>query len=117
VFFIGEVFPMKWLFLSISICSEVAATSSLRLTEGFSRILPSVIVIAGYGCSFYFLSLTLKNIPVGISYAIWSGVGIVLVSVIAYLMFGQRLDVPALIGIGLIIAGVIVIQLFSKSEA
>jgi small multidrug resistance pump len=108
---------MKWLFLSIAICSEVAATSSLRLTEGFSRILPSVIVIAGYGCSFYFLSLTLKNIPVGISYAIWSGVGIVLVSVIAYLMFGQRLDVPALIGIGLIIAGVIVIQLFSKSEA
>ncbi|MEC5397455.1 SMR family transporter [Uliginosibacterium sp. H1] len=107
----------NWLFLGTAILAEVIATSALKASDGFSRLLPSVIVVAGYGVAFYFLSLTLKAIPVGIAYAVWSGVGIVLVSLIAWLVFGQRLDTPALIGIGLIVAGVLVLNLFSKSSA
>ncbi|MDQ8023397.1 MAG: SMR family transporter [Moraxellaceae bacterium] len=107
----------NWLFLGTAILAEVIATSALKASDGFSRLLPSVIVVAGYGVAFYFLSLTLKAIPVGIAYAVWSGVGIVLVSLIAWLVFGQKLDAPALIGIGLIVAGVLVLNLFSKSSA
>lgn len=107
----------NWLFLGTAILAEVIATSALKASDGFSRLLPSVIVVAGYGVAFYFLSLTLKAIPVGIAYAVWSGVGIVLVSLIAWLVFGQKLDTPALIGIGLIVAGVLVLNLFSKSSA
>lgn len=105
----------NWLFLGIAIVSEVIATSALKSSEGFSRLWPTIIVITGYGTAFYFLSLTLKTIPVGIAYAIWSGLGIVLVSLIAWLGFGQKLDLAAIIGIGFIIAGVLIMNLFSGS--
>lgn len=106
---------MKWLFLFAAIIAEVIGTSALKSSEGFTKIIPSAIVLIGYGAAFYFLSLTLKSMPVGIAYAIWSGVGIVLISIIGYLVFKQHLDVPAIIGILLIIAGVVVINFFSKS--
>ncbi|EIC28256.1 MULTISPECIES: DMT family transporter [Methylomicrobium] len=105
----------NWLFLSVAIVSEVLATSALKASDGFNRFWPSAVVVLGYGIAFYFLSLTLRSIPVGIAYAVWSGVGMVLISLIAWLGFGQRLDIPAMIGIGLIIAGVIVLNVFSKS--
>jgi small multidrug resistance pump len=106
---------MKYLFLLIAILSEVAATSALRASGQFTKLWPSVIVVIGYASAFYFMSLTLKSIPVGIAYAIWSGVGIVLVSITGYFLYKQKLDAPALMGMGLIIAGVLVINIFSKS--
>lgn len=108
---------MKWVYLVVAVCGEVLGTTALKSSEGFSRLAPSLIVVIGYGIAFYFLSLTLDNIPVGISYALWSGIGIVLISIIGWLFLGQRLDVPAMIGIGFIIVGVAVINLFSKSAA
>ncbi|MBP0598231.1 QacE family quaternary ammonium compound efflux SMR transporter [Herbaspirillum sp. LeCh32-8] len=106
-----------YLALGIAIVSEVIATSALRASDGFSRLWPSVIVVAGYGLAFFFLSVTLKSIPVGIAYAIWSGLGIVLISAVAWIAFGQKLDAPAIIGMGLIMAGVVVLNVFSKSSA
>jgi len=106
---------MKYLFLSIAIIAEVIATSALKSVEGFTKLWPSVIVVAGYGVAFYFLSMTLKSIPVGIAYAIWSGLGITLVSIIGYFFYKQSLDFPAILGLGLILAGVVVINVFSKT--
>jgi small multidrug resistance pump len=106
-----------YLFLAVAIVAEVLATSSLKASSGFTRLLPSIATVVGYGVSFYFLSLTLATIPTGIAYAIWSGVGIVLISLIGWFLFGQKLDAPALAGMGLIIAGVLVINLFSRSSA
>jgi len=106
---------MKWLYLAIAIVAELIATSSLKASDGFTRLLPSAITIVGYLVSFYFLSQTLREIPVGIAYAIWSGVGIVLISIIGLVFFKQHLDLPALIGIGLIVAGVIVMNVFSDT--
>ena len=106
---------MKWVYLLLAIVSEVVATSALKSSESFSRLWPSVLTVVGYGVAFYLLSLTLREMPVGIAYAIWSGVGIVLVSLAAVVLFGQKLDLPALIGMGLIVAGVIVIIVCSKS--
>jgi len=106
---------MKWIYLGIAIIAEVIGTSALKSAEGFTKLIPSVIVIVGYGIAFFLLSLTLKSIPVGIVYAIWSGAGIALISIIGYFHFKQKLDLPAIAGIILIIAGVIVINLFSKS--
>lgn len=94
---------------------EVVGTSGLKASEQFSKLLPSVITVVAYVCAFYFLGLTLKTLPVGIAYAIWSGVGIVLISVIGLIFFKQSLDLPAILGLGLIIAGVIVINIFSKN--
>lgn len=104
------------IYLGIAIVGEVIATSFLRAAAGFTQLAPSIVVVVGYGITFYFFSLALQTIPVGIGYAIWSGVGIVLVSIIAYFVYGQTLDLPALIGIGLILAGVLVINLFSQSS-
>lgn len=106
---------MTYLHLAIAIAAEVVATSFLKSCEGFTKLWPSVVVLVGYVIAFYFLSLTLRSLSVGIVYAIWSGVGIVLVSIIAWIFLGQKLDVPAVIGITLIIAGVAVINLFSRS--
>ncbi|MCG5261057.1 QacE family quaternary ammonium compound efflux SMR transporter [Cupriavidus gilardii] len=106
---------MHWIYLSIAIVAEVIATTALKAAAGFTRPLPSLVVVTGYAIAFFCLSLTLRSVPIGIAYAIWSGVGIVLVSVAAWLLFGQRLDLPALIGIALIMAGVLVINLWSKS--
>lgn len=106
-----------WLFLGIAIVAEVVGTSSLKASEGFTRLWPSLLVVLGYGVAFYFLALTLKAIPVGIAYAIWAGLGIVLIALIGWLVFGQKLDLAAAAGMVLIIAGVAVIQLFSKTAA
>lgn len=108
---------MNYLFLAIAIFAEIFATSALKSTEGFSKPVPSILVVLGYVTAFYFLSLTLKTIPVGVAYAIWSGVGVALVTAIAWVVYGQRLDLPGIIGITLIVAGVIVLNLFSKSSA
>jgi small multidrug resistance pump len=106
---------MKFLFLFIAIITEVIATSALKSSNGFTKIIPSIVVIVGYGTAFYFLSLTLKYIPIGIVYAIWSGMGIFFISVIGFYFFKQKLDFPAIIGIALIMTGIIVMNLFSKS--
>jgi small multidrug resistance pump len=103
-----------WTYLAIAILSEVAATSALKASAGLSRLWPSVVVIVGYGISFYFLSLTLKTIPVGIAYAVWSGAGVALITLIAWLFFSQKLDLPAILGLLLIVAGVVVLNLYSK---
>ena len=108
---------MNWLYLSIAIVAEVIATSALKASDGFSRLVPSIIVVAGYGIAFTCLSLTLRTIPVGVAYAIWSGAGIVLITLVGYVAFNQALDTPALIGMGLILAGVLVINLFSRSAS
>lgn len=106
-----------YLFLLLAIVCEVIATSSLKLSNGFTNLIPSIITIAGYSASFYLLSITLKTLPVGIAYAIWSGIGIVLVSLIAWLLFKQTLDLAALIGMGLIMLGVVIINVFSSVSA
>jgi small multidrug resistance pump len=106
---------VKWIYLLIAISAEVAATTALKASQGFTKLAPSAIVVLGYGVAFYFLSLTLDSIPLGISYALWSGVGIVFISLIGWRFFDQSLDAPAMIGIALIIAGVAVINLLSKS--
>lgn len=106
---------MQWLFLAVAIVAEVAATSALKAAEGFTRLGPSLIVVAGYAVSFYFLSLTLRSIPVGIVYAIWSGIGIALITLVGWIVYHQSLDTPGLVGIGLIVAGVIVLNVFSRS--
>lgn len=104
-----------FLTLALAIVFEVIATTMLKAADGFTRMVPSTIVVLGYAGAFYFLSLTLKTIPVGIAYAIWSGVGIVLVSILGWVLYGQKLDMPAVLGMGLIIAGVLVINLLSRS--
>lgn len=104
-----------WFYLALAIVSEVIATSALKLSDGFSRFWPSVIVVTGYAISFYCLSLILKTLPVGIVYAIWSGAGIALIALIGWLFLGQTLDLPAILGLLLIIAGVVVINVFSRS--
>lgn len=106
---------MHYLYLALAIVTEVIATSLMPLTEGFTRIWPSLAVAVGYGVAFYCLSLTLKALPIGVIYAIWSGAGIALIAIVGAVFFKQSLDTPALIGIGLIVAGVLVLNLFSKT--
>ncbi|ASV99604.1 QacE family quaternary ammonium compound efflux SMR transporter [Paraburkholderia aromaticivorans] len=103
--------------LGIAIVAEVIATSAMRASEGFSRLVPSVVVVLGYGVAFYCLSLTLKSVPVGVVYAVWSGAGIVLITLVAVVLYRQVPDVPAIIGLGLIMAGVTVLNMFSKMQA
>lgn len=107
--------PLTILTLALAIVAEVGATSALKASHGFSRLVPSLLTVAGYALAFFCLSLTLRTVPVGIVYAIWSGVGIVLISAVGWAVYGERLDPPALIGLGLIIAGVLVLNLFSAS--
>ena len=106
---------MAYAYLLIAILSEVLATSMLKASDGFTKLLPSIITFIGYSVSFYFLSMVLKYIPMGISYAIWSGLGIVLISIVGLFVFKQELDLPGIFGMVLIISGVIVIHLFSGS--
>jgi small multidrug resistance pump len=106
---------MNWLYLALAIGFEVVATSALKATQGFTRWQPSVLVAVGYGLAFFFLSLTLRTVSIGVAYAIWSGVGVVLVSVIGWFLYQQTLDLAAWIGIGLIVLGVLVIHLFSAT--
>ncbi|WP_370278333.1 multidrug efflux SMR transporter [Pontibacterium sp.] len=107
----------NWLFLTVAIASEVVATTALKSSEGFTRFLPSLLVVVGYGVAFYALSLTLRTIPLGVAYAVWSGLGIVAVSILALMLYGQKLDMPAIIGIALIVLGVVVINVFSNTSA
>ena len=107
----------SWLFLFGAIAAEVIGTTALKATHGFTRLAPSVVVVAAYALAFYLLSRTMQTIPMSISYAVWSGVGIVLITLIGYVVYRQSLDLAALIGLGLILAGVLVIHLFSKSVA
>lgn len=106
---------MTYLFLAIAIAAEVAATTFLKLSDGFTKPLPSMLTVLGYGVSFYFLSIALRSMPTGIAYAIWSGAGIILITLIAWIFQGQKLDAPALGGMGLIMAGVLVMNLLSES--
>ena len=105
---------MAYIYLGLAIIAEVIATSSLRATEEFTKIGPTITMIVGYGVAFYCMTLALRAIPLGITYAIWSGLGIVLVSIVGIVLFDEKLDLPAAIGMGLIIAGVVVINAFSK---
>ena len=104
-----------WVYLAVAIVSEVIATSALKAADGFSRLWPSLIVVAGYAAAFFFLSLTLRTIPVGVAYAVWSGAGVALIALIGWLFLGQSLDTPAIFGLSLIVAGVLVINVFSKT--
>lgn len=104
-----------YLILLLAIIFETIATSYLKQSEQFTKFLPSILTILGYAAAFYCLSIVLKSIPVGIAYAIWSGVGIILIALIGFFVFKQHLDLPAIIGLGLIIAGVVVINVFSHS--
>jgi len=105
---------VHWLYLMIAIVAEVVGTSFLRGSAGFTKPLPSLAVVVGYGLAFYFLSLTLEQIPVGVAYAVWSGAGVTLIAAIGWIFLGQSLDPPAILGMGLIVAGVVVLNLFSK---
>lgn len=104
-----------YLYLAIAIAAEVVATTSMKAIDGFSKPLPLLLVIGGYGIAFWMLTLVVHTIPVGIAYAIWAGLGIVLVSIAALFIYQQKLDLPAVLGMGLIVSGVVVIQLFSSS--
>lgn len=104
-----------YIYLAVAIVAEVIATSALKASDGFTRWWPTVITVLGYAIAFYCLSLTLRVLPTGVAYAIWSGVGIVLISVVGWVAFKQSLDWPAIIGMGLIVAGVVVINVFSSS--
>lgn len=107
---------MHYLFLAIAIVAEVIATSALKASDGFTRLNPSLIVVSGYVIAFYCLALALRVIPVGVAYAIWAGMGIVLIAIAAWIIFQQHLDAAAIIGMALIIAGVVVINVFSKTR-
>lgn len=105
-----------WIYLLIAILFEVMATSALKASAGFTRLWPSIMVVVGYAISFFAMSLALEAIPVGIAYAIWSGIGIILITAIAWVLYGQQLDIWAMVGIGFIIIGVIILNLLSKVE-
>ncbi|MEN3374137.1 multidrug efflux SMR transporter [Dechloromonas sp. ZS-1] len=106
-----------WLYLAVAIVSEVIATSALKAAEGFTRPWPSLLVVIGYGIAFYCLSVVLRTLPVGVAYAIWSGVGVALVALVGWLVYGQSLDLPAILGLGLIVAGVVILNVFSNTVA
>ncbi|MEO6919135.1 MAG: multidrug efflux SMR transporter [Collimonas sp.] len=108
---------MHWVYLLIAIVAEVIATSALKASAEFTRLIPSVVVVTGYLTAFYFLSLTLRTLPVAIVYAMWSGIGIALIALVGWLFLKQSLDAAALIGIGLIVSGVLVLNVFSKTVA
>ena len=104
-----------YLYLAIAIAAEVVATTSMKAIDGFNKPLPLLLVIGGYAIAFWMLILVVRTIPVGVAYAIWAGLGIVLVSIAAMFIYQQKLDLPAVLGMGLIVSGVVVIQLFSSS--
>lgn len=108
---------MKWVFLFSAVVFETIATLSLKYSEGFTKVIPSIIVIIGYGCSFYFLSAALKFIPLSVAYAIWSGLGIFMICLISIFIFKQKIDFAGIVGIFLIAAGVVVLNAFSKMVA
>jgi small multidrug resistance pump len=106
-----------WSYLALAIVAEVIATGALKAANGFSQMVPSLVVIAGYGTAFYCLGLALRSVPLGVAYAIWSGAGTALIALIGVVLYKQKLDPAAMLGIGLIVAGVLVLNLFSQSSA
>ena len=106
---------MAYLYLSVAILAEVIGTSALKASKEFTNLVPSLVVVAGYGVAFYFMTLALRTIPIGITYAVWSGIGIVLITIAGIFLYKEIPDLPAIIGMGLIVAGVAVIHLFSKT--
>lgn len=108
---------MAYLFLAIAIVGEVVATAALKASNGFTQLVPSSITVVGYAVTFYFLSLALKTIPVGIAYGMWAGLGIVLISAVSWVMFGQKLDIWGFVGLAFILAGVLIVNVLSKSGA
>ncbi|MBC15631.1 multidrug resistance protein; DLP12 prophage [Pseudodesulfovibrio profundus] len=106
---------MGYVYLAIAIVAEVVGTTAMQASEGFTKPIPSIVVVVGYGVAFYFLSLVLRTIPMGIAYAIWAGLGIVLIALTGVVLYKQTLDVPAMIGMGLIVAGVAIINIFSRT--
>jgi small multidrug resistance pump len=104
-----------WLALAIAIVAEVIATSALKASNEFTQLVPTLIAVVGYGTAFYFMTISMRVLPIGIMYAIWSGMGIVLISIVGWLVYKQTLDMPAIIGMILIIAGAVIINMFSKS--
>ncbi|MGR3617033.1 MAG: DMT family transporter [Paracoccaceae bacterium] len=107
--------PIHYLYLLVAVAAETVATTALQASEQFSRLVPSLVVVIGYALAFYLMGLTLKYMPVGIVYAIWSGMGIVLITTIGWVWFGHKLDMAAIVGMAMIIGGVLIIHLFSKS--
>ncbi|MEX0311866.1 MAG: multidrug efflux SMR transporter [Tateyamaria sp.] len=107
--------PLHYVYLIVAVAAETIGTTALQASNQFTRIGPTLLVVVAYGLAFYFLGIALKYIPVGIAYALWSGLGIVLIALIGFAVFGQRLDLPAVLGLAMIIGGIIVIQLFSKT--
>jgi len=106
---------MSYIYLAIAIIAEVASTSALKASDEFTKLIPSLMVIVGYGASFYLLTLVLRTIPVAITYAVWSGAGIILVAIIGVILYKQIPDIPAVIGMGLIVAGISIINVYSKT--
>ena len=104
-----------WIYIGLAIASEVTATASLKASEGFTKLVPSIVVLVGYSAAFYFLSLTLEDIPIGVAYAVWSGVGVAAITLISVFYMDQKIDAAGVVGIGLIVIGVIVLRLFSES--
>ncbi|WP_027965768.1 DMT family transporter [Halomonas halocynthiae] len=104
---------MSYVYLAVAIVAEVFATSALKSSMGFTRLWPSLMVVAGYGLAFYMLSLVLRSLPVGVAYAIWAGLGIVLVTMVGVVVYGERPDLPAILGMAMIVGGVLIIQLWS----
>ena len=107
--------PLHYLYLMVAVMAETIGTTALQASQQFTKPLPSLIVVLGYGFAFYFMSLTLKFMPVGLVYAIWSGLGILFIAIIGFVVFGQKLDLPAIAGMGLILSGIVVIHLFSNT--
>ena len=107
---------MHYFYLAIAIASEVAGTMSLKASEGFTRLVPSIVVVIGYASAFYFLSLCLQRLSIGTAYAIWAGAGIVLIALLGLLIYGERLDAPAVVGMALIVTGVVVINTLSETQ-
>lgn len=107
--------PVAYIYLLIAVVAETIATSALQASQQFSRLWPSIVVITGYGAAFFMLSLSLRDIPVGVAYALWSGIGVVLIAGIGWWVFGQKLDLATIVGLALIVAGIVVINLFSQN--
>ncbi|AFO87523.1 QacE family quaternary ammonium compound efflux SMR transporter [Phaeobacter inhibens] len=107
--------PLHYLYLVLAVAAETIGTTALQASQQFTRLGPSLLVVVGYGLAFYLMALTLRHMPVGIVYAIWSGLGIFLIAIIGWVVFGQRLDLPAVLGLLLILAGILVIHLFSNT--
>ncbi|MFL4471082.1 multidrug efflux SMR transporter [Tateyamaria armeniaca] len=107
--------PLHYIYLIVAVAAETIGTTALQASNQFTRVGPTVMVVIAYGVAFYFLGIALKYIPVGIAYALWSGLGIVLIALIGFAVFGQVLDLAAVLGLGMIIGGIVVIQLFSNT--